>query len=67
MAIPAVGDIVDVWWTAPEGGAKVRGVWPYSGRYPEYFTHVIEVDAPNTRKGSLRTVVDARTYRAVTP
>jgi hypothetical protein len=57
-----VPDEVRVWWTVnrPHNMAKVVKVEPYVGCYPDYFTHVLTLDAPNTRRGTVEMDYDAR-------
>jgi hypothetical protein len=61
-----VPDEVQVWWKTyrPNNMAKVVKVEPYVGRYPGYFTHVLTLEAPNTRRGTLEIAYDARHPRA---
>ena len=42
----------NVWWTTPSGDhkGKVLGMFPYTGRYKEFFTHVLRIESC-TRRG----------------
>jgi len=51
MKIPKVGDTVPYWF-APEG-TQVMDVRPYTGRYPQWFSAVVRLAAPRTRRGWL--------------
>jgi hypothetical protein len=56
------GDLYPVWWSTGvrEGAwnlARIIGVQPYTGRYPESFTHVLKLHAPNTDRGWLEMAV----------
>jgi hypothetical protein len=57
-----IPEFVSVWWhtSRPDNMAKVLRVDPYRGRYPQYFTHVLTLEAPNTRKGELEMTWNAR-------
>lgn len=60
-AILSVPEFVLVWWQCVEGNqARVLTSWPYTGRYPQFFTHVLRVEAPNTKRGWLEMAYDAR-------
>ncbi len=49
---PRVGDKIETWFSGePDGKSRVLAVEPYRGRYTEFFTHVVRVTAPNTRRG----------------
>lgn len=54
-----VGDLYPVWWETfkkDEKGnnvATVKEIRPYKGRYTEFYTHDLTLEAPNTRKGTL--------------
>ena len=47
----------------PDGSSTVLGSSRYTGLYPEYFTHVLVLAAPNTASGRLEQAVDL-THRA---
>lgn len=57
------GDTHPVWWETGQRSAdgtpvaKVMGVRPYTGRYPQFFTHVLQLSAPNTRRGWLEMTI----------
>lgn len=57
-----IPEFVKVWWetSIPNNMAKVLRHYPYTGRYKEHFTHVLVLDAPNTRKRELEMSYDAR-------
>ncbi len=57
MTTPNVGDEYATWW---DKKARVLGVYPYTGRYPQHFTHVLRLSAENTRRGWLEMAVDLR-------
>jgi hypothetical protein len=48
------GDRLKTWFSdQPDGKSTVVGIWPYTGRYKEDFTHSVELTAPRTRAGTL--------------
>lgn len=50
----AVGDRIPTWFSGQEDGmSTVTGVYPYIGAYPQFFTHILTLTAPNTRSGEL--------------
>ena len=44
------GDVFDSWFTGDreDGQSSVLAVYPYTGRYPEYFNCVLLLGAKNT-------------------
>ena len=50
--LPKVGEVIRIWWSSSEGEgrAKVISVVPYTGRYPNYFTHIIRLTS-NCNRG----------------
>jgi hypothetical protein len=52
-----------VWWAGDQldGSASVLAVQPYTGRYPQHFTHVLRLAAPKTYRRWLEIAVDLRT------
>jgi hypothetical protein len=44
-----VGDIVPIWWKPK--GARVLKVLPYTGKYPQWFSRVLRLEAPRTSNG----------------
>lgn len=56
-----VGDLYPVWWDTGSGTknmARVLDVAPYLGRYPQHFTHVLRLHAPNTSRGWMEMAVE---------
>jgi hypothetical protein len=52
------GDMFKVWWSTPNSNfAKVLEVSDYAGRYKSMFTHVLKLEAPNTKRGWLEQAV----------
>jgi hypothetical protein len=55
----AIGDLYPVWWETFRKDkndnplAIVKDIRPYTGRYKEFFTHDLVLEAPLTRKGTL--------------
>lgn len=53
-----------VWWDTDDGRpagqhiARVIECVPYTGRYTQWFTHVLKLADPSTRKGWTETAVD---------
>jgi hypothetical protein len=52
-----------VWWETSSGDnmAKVFRAYPYRGLYPQFFTHILVLDAPNCKSRQLEMAYDART------
>ncbi len=55
---PKVGGYLPVWWETGGGTydsghykAKVYKVYPYTGRYDEWFSWIARVEAPGTIRG----------------
>ena len=49
---PNIGDKIETWFSgAPDGMSTVLAVYPYRGRYPEYFKYVVKATALNTKRG----------------
>jgi hypothetical protein len=50
--LPKIGEVIKIGWSSPEGEqrARVISIVPYTGRYPNYFTHVIRLTS-NTNRG----------------
>ena len=52
----------DIFWDTGDGRpagqhrAVVVAITKYTGRFTEFFTHVIRLTAPNTRRGWMETV-----------
>lgn len=46
-----------VWWDTGDGRpdgqhmARIIEVFPYTGKYPQWFSYVLRLADPNTRKG----------------
>jgi hypothetical protein len=55
--IPEVGSLYPNWYNKP---AIVLAVFPYTGKYPEWFTHVLRLSAPSTKQGWLEMAADLR-------
>jgi len=52
--LPKVGDKIPTWFSdCPSLQSTVLEVLPYRGKYPEYFSCVLRLTAPRTRRGSL--------------
>lgn len=51
------GDPYPVWWNTGSEyingwyTAKIIDIKPYKGAYPQYFTHVLQLTNPGTRRG----------------
>ena len=52
-----VGTMYPNWYGKP---ALILAVFPYTGKYPQWFTHVVRLYAPNTKRGWLEMAVDTR-------
>ncbi len=64
MKVPSVNDRISTWFSdMPDGKSTVLAVYPYTGRYKEFFTHVLKLTAPRTHAGSLEMSYDARLPR----
>jgi hypothetical protein len=55
-----VGDDFRVWWETGRKSAdghywlaRVLEVLPYTGKYPQFFTCVLVLEAPRTKRGKL--------------
>lgn len=47
-----IGDKVETFFSdAPDGKSTVLEVEPYRGRYTQYFTVVLKLTAPRTKRG----------------
>ena len=46
----------------PDGSASVLAAQPYTGRYPEHFTHTLRLAAPRTHKRWLEMAVDLHPF-----
>ena len=63
-----IGDEYPVGWETyddrPAGYHKaiVIGIYPYDGKFPEYFTHFLKLVAPFSKKGWILLPVDLRDY-----
>lgn len=59
-----VGDLYPVWWDTfderPAGDhlALVMEIKPYTGRYTQWFTHILRLAAPRTNRGWLEMSVN---------
>jgi len=55
-----------VWWDTGDGApagqhmARVIEAFPYTGKYPQWFTHVLRLYDPNRIKGWTEMAVDLR-------
>lgn len=66
-----VGEFWPVWWNT--GREKVNGFYParieavepYTGRYKEWFTHVLILECPSTKNGALPMTVDLRSETSI--
>lgn len=54
---PSVGSRLDHWTNTVERGGEVLEVRPYDGRYQNWFTWIVRVTSPNSRKGWIETVL----------
>lgn len=53
-----VGDKYPTWFSDNEEGLSlVLDIKPYTGKYKEFYTSVLVLSAPRTRKGSLEMAV----------
>lgn len=49
----------ETWFSKDESGrSRVLACFPYRGRYPEMFTHVLRLSAPATRRGWIEMAVN---------
>ena len=56
-----VGAAYPTWFSGnADGLSRIVAVKPYTGIYPQWFTHVLELTAPNTNKGTVEMTADAR-------
>jgi hypothetical protein len=54
IGIPKVGDQIKL----HKGDVStVLKVYPYTGKYPEYFSHVLRLSSTQTRSGYIETVI----------
>jgi hypothetical protein len=56
--MPKEGDLIKA-YNSPEIH-RVLKVYPYTGKYPEYFTHVLKLSSEITKSGTIETVVGDR-------
>lgn len=55
-----------VWWETGDGRpagnhfARVLDAKPYDGKYKEFFSHVLKLEAPESERGWLEMSVDLR-------
>ena len=57
--LPTIGDPIEVCFSGREDGiATVLDVFPYTGRYPDWFTHVVRFSAENTSRGWMEITVN---------
>ena len=53
-----VGDPYPTWFSdKPSGCSTILAIEPYRGRYTMYFTHVLRLSAPRTKRGWLEMAV----------
>jgi len=56
-----VGDQITTWFSDRwDGKSTVLAIRPYTGKYPQFFTHFLEVTAPRTRRRSLEVCYNSR-------
>lgn len=69
--VPNKGDKYPTWFSgSPDGHSTVIDVRPYTGRYPQHFTHILRLSAPRTQRGWLEQTVKLfrpETFRGYTP
>ena len=55
-----VGDTIETWWSDPSGGHQnvILAIFPYIGRYPQWFSAVVRVVAYNTKRGWIEMAVE---------
>lgn len=52
-----IGKKIETWFSDSEDGKSViLDIKPYTGKYKEYFTLVIKVSAPRTKRGYMEFV-----------
>lgn len=62
--LPQIGDQIEVVGSGRDDRMSiVTRVCPYTGRYPELFTHVVRYTALNTRCGHLDMAVNVLSHR----
>ena len=58
--LPEVGDRYPTWFSGREDGLSVvLATRPYTGKYPEWYTHVLRLTAPRTRRGWMEQSINA--------
>ena len=63
-SLPKPGDEITVAFSGREDGkAEVLEVRPYTGAYPQWFTHIIKYRALNTRRGWMEITADIENER----
>ena len=54
-----VDDKILTWFSdEPDGMSRILKVFPYTGRYPQWFTHIVRVTSPRVRKGWVEMAVN---------
>jgi hypothetical protein len=49
---PRVGDMMSTWFSDDASGlSRVLAVEPYRGKYPQWFSWVVKLTAPRTKRG----------------
>ena len=48
-----IGDRIPIWFP----GGVIVAIRPYTGSYPQWFTHIVTVTASRTRRGTLEVAV----------
>ena len=57
--MPKVGDTYPTWFSDREDGlSTIVAVRPYTGKYPQWFSWVLTLTAPRTKKGTLEMTVE---------
>jgi hypothetical protein len=52
MSLPKIGEKIETWFSgSPDGKSTVMEVFPYTGKYKNFFTHVVKATAFNTTRG----------------
>ena len=59
MDKPEIGSKMETWFSDRDDGmSTVVAVRPYTGKYPQWFTWVVTLTAPRTKKGTLEMAVE---------
>ena len=55
---PEIGDKMETWFSCNEDSmSTVLGIRPYVGKYTQWFSWIVKVTAPSTRRGWMEMTV----------